>query len=245
MSLATQSLRFPRPLQAFLCILVLVGIARSQAPPTFTQALLAHHIEITPPALLAALRNPDKSVRGLAAAELAALKIHTALPEILHAAAVETDGLTKINIAKAATWLDSEEGLHILKNICSDASVASPLRIQAARSVFDKQSHACFSDLVAMMPSADREAQIGILSVLSQVHPNTMEEADFVLASALKALHEEDIGVRLEGCEALRWLRDPRAITPLRDAIPHERDEAVREQMRFVLGQLEKEQARP
>ncbi len=53
---------------------VLVQASSSQAPETFSQALTRHHIALTKPALLMALEDSDKEVRGLAAAELAEMK---------------------------------------------------------------------------------------------------------------------------------------------------------------------------
>jgi hypothetical protein len=37
----------------------------SQAPPTFAEALQRHHVELTEVALVQALHNTDKEVRGL------------------------------------------------------------------------------------------------------------------------------------------------------------------------------------
>lgn len=95
----------------------------SSAPETIAQALKRHNVEISKGSLLEALHNSDKEVRGLAAAELYELKITGALPDIVRAAEAELDPLTQVNIASAATWMGSEEGLYILKIVCDNSAI--------------------------------------------------------------------------------------------------------------------------
>jgi HEAT repeat protein len=213
-----------------------------QAPPTFEEVLQKRHIEITETSLIQALHNPEKEVRGLAAAELAALKITSALPEIVRAAQTEIDGQTQVNIAAAATWLGSDQGLQLLTSICRDQRVAADVRISAARNAFDKQDHSCLPSLVELMrPGAEPGVRTMALSVASQLKPKTPQEAQLVLDSALLALMDQDAMVKLQACDALRWLRDPRSVEPLRKAINEEREEAVRQQMEFSLRYLERD----
>ncbi len=214
----------------------------SQAPPTFAEALQRHHVELSEVSLIQALHSPDKEVRGLAAAELADLKFTWALPEILHAAERENDAQTQVNLASAATWLGSDQGLHMLTGICKNSTVSALVRMQAARSVFDRH---CFPSLVEMMrPTAETDVRIVALELASQIKPRTAQETQAVLASALDALQDRDLRIRLQACEALRWLNDPRAIQPLRTAINLEQEEAVRQQMKSSLGYLEKEHSK-
>lgn len=211
----------------------------SQAPETFSQALSRLGIVLTKPALVDALRNPDKEVRGLAAAELAELKATDSLPEIMHAAEIEQDALTQVNIAAAATWLGSSEALNLLKRVCGDPTLPPYARLNAARNVFDKGDHACFRAVADMMlPSAAPDSRIGALYLLSQLHDKTEEESRSVLRLLVVALSDPDIRVRLETCQGLRWLNDPEAITPLRNALANEREEVVRTQMQSTLDSL-------
>jgi HEAT repeat protein len=223
---------------------VMEGTGSSQAPETFEQALRQRHVGITQPALIAALRSPEKEVRGLAAAELAEIKATAALPDIIRAAQDERDALTQVNIAAAATWMGSAEGLQMLKNICADPKQSAYVRIHAAGNVFDKQDHACFPALVEMMrPTAETDARIGALERASQIRPKTEQESKLVLSLALEALADQDIRIRLEACDALRWLNDPAAIAPLRRLMENEREEAVRSQMESSLNYLLKAQS--
>lgn len=217
----------------------------SQPPPTFAQSLQQHHIELTEEALLQALHNPEKEIRSLAASELAEMKVGAALPEILRATQDEKDPQTQVNLAAAATWLGSEEGLKTLIGICRNQAASPFVRIAAARYVFDKQDHSCFPALVELMrPSAGR-ARIGALSLASQIKPKTEQELQIVVASALDALRDPELGIRFQACEALRWINDPSAIPPLRKAIDDEQDEVVRQQMKYSLTYLETEHPQP
>jgi HEAT repeat protein len=215
----------------------------SQAPPTFAEVLRRHNVELNEDALVRALHSPDKEVRGLAAAELAELKLTSALPEIVRAAKNENDAQTQVNMASAATWLGSDEGLQILTSICKNSTVPAFVRVRAAQSVFDKQDHSCFPSLVEMMrPIAETDTRIYALELASQIKNKTQQEARIVLTSAVDALQDQDIRMRLQACEALRWLKDPQAVQPLRKAIDLEREEAVGQQMKSTLNYLENEQ---
>ena len=207
----------------------------SQAPETFVQALSRHGVALTKPALVGALRNPDKEVRGLAAGEPAELKA----TDSLRAAEIEQDTLTKVNIAAAATWLGSQDGLNMLKRVCADSTLPPYARQNAARNVFDKGDHACFSAVADMMlPSADPGTRIGALYLLSQLHDRTEDESKRVLQLLVASLTDPDLRMRLETCQGLRWLSKPEAITPLRNALATEREEIVRTQMQSTLNSL-------
>jgi HEAT repeat protein len=224
-----------------LFVLALVGSGVCQAPETFSQALSRRGIDLTKPSLIGALQNPDKEVRGLAAAELAEQKATDSLPEILRAVAAELDERTKMNIAAAATWLGSSEGLRLLKEMCLDTTLDFSVRQNAARNVFDKGDHACFRAVADMMlPSASPDSRIGALYLLSQLHDKTEEEAVVVLHLAVGMLTDADLRVRMESCEGLRWLNMPEAIAPLHNALAKEREDIVRQRMESTLDFLGK-----
>ncbi|NYF51228.1 HEAT repeat domain-containing protein [Tunturiibacter gelidoferens] len=224
-----------------LFVLASVGSGLCQAPETFSQALSRHGIVLTKPSLIEALRNPDKEVRGLAAAELAEWKATDSLPEILRAGAAERNEPTKVNIAAAATWLGSSEGLGLLKEMCLDQTLDFYVRQNAARNVFDKRDHACFRAVADMMlPSASPDSRIGALYLLSQLNDRTEEETGVVLNLLVGMLTDADLRVRLESCEGLRWLKRPEAIAPLRNALANEREDIVRQRMESTLDFLGK-----
>jgi HEAT repeat protein len=215
-----------------------------QAPPTFVQLLNRYGIAPTKPALIDALRDRDKAARGLAAAELAELKATDSLPEIIRAAEMEQDIMTKVNIAAAATQLGSPDGRNMLKKVCEDSTLPPEARLSAARNVFDKGDHACFETVADMtLPSADPDTRIGALDLLSQLHDRTKYESRRVLQLLVAALTDPDLGMKLEACWGLHWLNDPEAITPLRNALSNEVEEIVRAQMQSTLGSLTKPQS--
>jgi HEAT repeat protein len=213
----------------------------SQAPETFVQALGRHGVAPTKPALVDALRNPSKEVRGFAAAELAELKATDTLPEIMHAAEIEQDPLTRMNIAAAATWLGSSEAHQMLESMCGDATLPPYVRQHAARNLFDRGDHSCFRSVADMMlPSQDPGTRIGAFYLLSQLHNKTQDESKRVLHALVTALRDPDIRIRLEACQGLRWLNNPEAITPLRKALASEREEVVHTQIQSTLDVLAK-----
>src|SRR5579871_6048193 len=104
----------------FLFFLIVLALSRkhfAEAPETFAHALARHHIELTKPALIEALRNPDKEVRGLAAWQLLEMKEDDSLPMILQAVRDERDSQTKINLASAAASMGSQEARAVLEGI--------------------------------------------------------------------------------------------------------------------------------
>jgi len=223
----------------FSCAMVCNG--RCQAPPTFIEALEQHHVSTTPAALLEALHDADKEVRGLAAAELAEQKVTAALPAIVRAAEEEKDPQTRVNLASAATWMGSQDGVRILKVVCEDGSYSAWIRLAAARGVFGRGDHSCFPAIVGIIRSGDAGARMEALSAAAYIRPKTDQESTTVLSLAVLALEDPDISVRLEACEALRWLKDVTAIESLQRVIRREREEVVRTRMAATLADLLKD----
>lgn len=205
--------------------------AWSQQPPTIREALERRHIVLTTAALIEALHDSDKVIRGLAAGELAERKVTGALPEILRAAQGERDPQTKVNIASAATWMGSEEGMRMLKVACTNRSYSSWVRLGAARGVFDRGDHGCFAALLEMVQTGDRGARLEALSAISQVHDMDEQETKTVVSLAVGALRDNDVGVRLAACEALGRTHGAEAIAGLRQAMLTEKEGIVRSEM--------------
>ena len=222
--------------------LLLVFIAesgRAEAPPTFEQELARLGIPLTKPSLLRALRSAKPEVRGLAAAELATMKAVDTLPDILRAANEERDDRTRENIAAAATWLGSSEAMSLLTRMCQNASLSASVRQSAASTLFDAGRYDCYSSMAAMMwPSGTPEERVGAMYLLTQLHGRTREQSEEVLRLTLSMLAEPDLRLRLEACSGLRFLRNPAAIAPLREALLREQVEVVRQQIQAALASL-------
>jgi HEAT repeat protein len=221
-------------------VLFLSTSGYASAAETVAQALKRYGIEVNQEALIKALSDHRKEVRGLAAAELAEMKVTDALPEIVRAAESEQDGLTQVNIAAAATSLGSDQGLTILKGLCANGPSPGYVRVVAAQNVFRMQDHACFLTLADMVEfGTDTEGRIEGLGLLAQVHPKSESEEKLALHLALSALQDPEVMMRLHACEAIRWIGDAKAIAPLQEALEHEQEEVVRERIGTVLKLLQ------
>lgn len=231
--------------RAIDCLVALVlfastgAIGLSQAPPTIAEELQRHHIGLTQSALIAALNNEDGVVRGLAAGQLAEMKAAVAIPFIIQALRKESDPQTRMNLASAAMWLGSTEGREELETICKDPNMTSTIRLRAARNTFDDNDHTCLPDVISMMRNGnDVDGQIGALEAASQFKARTSAESQEILRSTLDALDSPNVRVRLEVANSIRWLKDPAAVSRLRQAILHESDDAVRTQLASALNVL-------
>jgi len=206
-------------------------LAGTPPPPveTFAAGLERHHIELTEPALLAALRDPDGEVRSLAAAQLAAMDDHPALKEILRAVQDERDPQVQVNLAGAATWLGSRQGLEQLETMCRDVNVPSTARLDAARYVSNKHLATCFP---AIREIARNDQDPGVRSQAIMAAAAYRGQADGAQAIAARALEDVDPNVRITAADTLRWLRATNQIAAVDRALRSEGDETAREHLR-------------
>lgn len=239
-------LRFPRLFLLFFALgtwFFLGAVRGIDASPleTFAETLHRHGIALTEPSLVEALRNPDKQIRSMSAAELTRLQATARIPEIMQAAEIEKDPVTKRNIAAAAAWLGSPLGLNMLRDMCWDSTLKSSVRLSAADTAFEKGDHACFRPIADMMLSSEEtDTRAGAISLLSQLHDTTDEELTAVTRMFLAALTDWDGHVRLQVSQGLRVLHSRDAIPALRSALATERDEVVRASMQGTLDSLSK-----
>jgi HEAT repeat protein len=222
---------------AFVLVLPRGGLASGLE--TFAQALTRHHIGLTEPALVEALRNSDGEVRGLAAWRLEEIKAVDSLPKILQAVRDERDSRTKVNLASAAAYFGSKEGLAALEVVCHDSSVPGWVRTDAARHLFDLHDRSCLPELWQLMDSGvESGTRISAIQLVEQLDGRTALESAQLLHFTLDALNDPDIHLRLFAANALRGLRDIAAIPNLRTAIQLEREDVVKSQMEDSLRSL-------
>lgn len=212
-------------------------LAGTPPPPveTFSEGLVRHHIALTEPALLAALRNPDGEVRSLAAAQLAAMDDHPALKDIVRAFQDERDPQVQVNLAGAASWLGSRLAIEQLQTMCQDVNVPSLVRLDAARYVSNKHLATCFS-AVRDIARTDQDASVRALAV--QAAAAYRGQGDEAVAVAARALADVDPAVRIVAADMLRWLRATNEIGALDRALRSEGDQTVREHLREALRVL-------
>jgi len=212
-------------------------LAGTPPPPveTFASGLERHHIDLTEPALLAALADRDPEVRSLAAAQLAAMDDHPALFQIIRALENERDPQTQVNIAGAATWLGSRRALEQLQLLCQDTNMPSTARLDAARYVSNKESAACFS-AVEQIERTEQDPAIRVLAIESAT--DYRGQSDKAAALATSALTDLEPSVRIAAADALRHLRATRAIPALSRALEVDGDETAREHLRETIRLL-------
>jgi HEAT repeat protein len=226
-------------LAVFVFGLVLPCSGVASGLETFAQALTRHHIGLTEPALIEALRNPDGEVRGLAAWQLLETKAVDSLPQILQAVRDERESRTKVNLASAAAYLGSKEGLAAVETVCHDSSVPGWVRTDAARHLFDLHDRSCLPDLWQLMDSGvEFGTRISAINLVEQLSDRTALESAQLLHITLDALNDPDISLRLFAASALGELRDTAAIPNLRTAIQLEKEEVVKSRMEDSLRSL-------
>lgn len=213
-------------------------LAGTPPPPveTFAAGLQRHHIELTEPALIAALQDPDGEVRSLAAAQLAAMDNHAALKNIIRAVEDERDPQVQVNLAGASTWLGSRVGLEQLERMCADINVPSAARLDAARYVSNKSQPTCFS-AVQEIARTEQSADMRVLAIEAAV--SYRGQADRAQTVALSALADIDPSVRIAAADALRSLRATTAIAALNRTLQSEGDETAREHLREAIRILQ------
>jgi HEAT repeat protein len=212
-------------------------IAGTPPPPveTFADGLARHHIEPTEAALIAALEDPDGEVRSLAAAQLAAMDDHPALPQIVQAMNAERDPQVKVNLAGAATWPGSQRALDQLQLICQDVYVPSLTRLDAARYVSHKELAACFP-AVEDIERLDRDPAIRVQAILSAA--TYRGQSGRAVALATSALTDLSPEVRIAAADTLRDLHARGSVDELSHALQVDTDDTAREHMREAIRVL-------
>ena len=212
-------------------------LAGTPTPPveTFTDGLARHHIAPAEKALLAALEEPDGEVRSLAAAQLAAMDDHPALPAITRALDNERDPQVQVNLAGAATWLGSQHGLDQLQLFCANTNMPSAARLDAARYVSNRELATCFP-AIEQIERTEQDASVRLLAIQAAV--DYRGQQDKAQSLAVAALADLDPAVRIAAADALRSLHATGAIGTLSAALQVEGDDTVREHLREAIRML-------
>jgi len=212
-------------------------LAGTPPPPveTFADSLTQHHITLAEPALIAALQDPDGEVRSLAAAELAAMDDHPALPAISRALDNERDPQVVVNLAGAATWLGSRHGLDQLEAVCQNTNMPSLVRLDSARYVSHRELATCYP-AIEQIEKTEQDANVRVLAIQSAALYRGQE--DKAGALAVSALADLDPAVRIAAADALRSLHAAGATGPLRNALQVEGDDTAREHERETIRVL-------
>jgi HEAT repeats len=195
--------------------------------------LRLHGVELTVPALVAALKNADASVRYLAAMKLAEDKVTDAVPAIEQALATEKLPRDRVNLALALGLLGDQLGRDELTKICADKGFVPEFRLYAVRYMFDLHVPKNGNCMEAAQKIAEsRETDFGdrssALELLSQFGGLTPEESQKVAKLVGSCLEDPEPSVRIRASQSLARLGDPTGVEYLETAIAKESEETVR-----------------
>lgn len=212
-------------------------LAGTPPPPveTFAAGLDRHHIDQTHTALIEALRDSDGEVRSLAAAQLAAMDDHPALPAIIRALEDERDPQVQVNIGGAATWLGSRRALDELQQVCQNVNMPPTARLDAARYVSHKELPTCYG-AIEQIERTDQDPEIRVLALEAAAsYRGKSSEAQLLAMAALADLYPE---VRISAADILRSLHTTHAIPALDAALQKDVDDTAREHIREAIRVL-------
>jgi len=203
----------------------------------FGDLLREDHIELTKPALIRALKNPNPEVRYLATMKLAEDKATDAIPEVKEALAAENIPRTRVNIAVGLGLLGDPGGRDELKRLCADESFPPEFRLYAVRYMFDlgvEKDESCLNaaEAIVQMVDADYHTagdRITALELLPQFRGLTPEDSKKVFELVVGRLDDPEPTVRMQASGALVDLDDPAAaVSSLETAMAKEKEEPVR-----------------
>lgn len=238
---------------SILSLVTLIDAFAQQTPAVssgqlfrFGDLLREHHIELTKPALLAALKNPDSEVRFLAAMKLAEDKAIDAIPAVKQALIVEKTPRARVNIAVALGLLGDAVGHDELKKLCGDETFPPEFRLYAVRYMFDLgvgNDEDCLhtaEEIVQIVDSENRTFgdRITALELLPRFQSLTQDEWQTVLELAVRRLEDSEPVVQMEASRALADLGNRAAIPYLEAAIARARDKVVRSALEANLKKL-------
>ena len=224
----------------------------SQGPPAtgdvklyrYGELLQKHGIELTNSGLLRALRDPDSSVRYLAAMKLAEDKVSDAARPIEEALAIEKVPRTRVNLALALALLGSQTGNIELRRLCADKNFPPDFRLYAVGYMFDlhvEKDEDCLSaaEELAKPKAAGIGDRVSALNLLGRFRDLTPEESKHAQTVIALGLEDPEPVIRMAAGQAIAIIGDASAIVLLRSAITDEHDDAVRSALDKNLKKLE------
>lgn len=217
-------------------LLVAIGsqhpIAKSNGRlATIDEALQKHNIQLTPHALIDALKNSDPEVRYLAAQKLAENKTVEAISAMVEALASEKMPVTRMNIAYALAQLGEPKGFSALEETgCGNPELGGGVRAQSTEYLLNlhRESTVCLNALLDILESGTNGYKDQAASILPKFHNVSTEDLQRVFIALVKALNVSHPSVRIAASHALADMGNTAAIPELQKALASEPDEAVR-----------------
>jgi len=212
----------------------------------FGDLLREHKIELTEPALIAALKNPDASVRFLAAMKLAEDKDLKSIPDVKQALSAERVPRTRVNLAVALGLLGDPGGIDELKKLCADKSFPPEFRLYAVTYTFDlhvDKDEGCLktAEELAQLVTDDYHTssyRTTALELLPRFRALTPEESQKILQIVVGRLEDPEPTVRMQAGQSLVVIGNPAVVPELEAALANQKDEAVRSTLQEDLDRL-------
>ena len=214
------------------------GVSADDYPHDPAEILRQHNIPLTKDALLAALRNDDPEVRGLAAGQLADERAYDVIPAIAAALEAERGRVARVNIASALIELGDERGTHALQQDCEDTSLNMQDRLQSASQLHIFHDESCWKTVVEAAQSRDSLVRFSALTMI----PYFKTPPELSRAFLLNGLRDQDLSVRMAASSGLINLGDVAAIPALEAAIAAETNPMLRSTMEQGVKFLQKKQ---
>ncbi len=233
---------------AFALAFAVVPTARVGGSPltSLADALHAKGIDLSRPSLLAALRNSDPAVRGLAANKLAENQDAEALPAIKEALSVEKDLRARINFGLALWTLQDPDGLTVLHGMCADPSFSIDTIVAVVQelSLIHESSEVCVKPVLTFLEAHhDSESRARSLTALPDLYPwATPVQAEGILRMLLGMLSDRDPYVRVQTAQSLVQIGLPSSAGPIRAQMLRETDRNIRDNLQTALDMLARKQ---
>lgn len=220
----------------------IIAHANGSPPTSLADSLRSKGIDLSRPSLLAALRNSDPQVRGLAAMKLAENHDSEAVPAIKNALAVETSPSARIDFGLALWTIKDPDGIVTLRAMCSDASLSIDAIVEVVQelSMIHESSQPCASPVLAFLDShRDSESRLRSLFALPDLYPwVTPRQAENILQMLVGMLTDEDPAVRMQTAQSLVQIGMPSFEAPIRAQMLRETDPVVRSSLETSLDML-------
>jgi HEAT repeat protein len=228
-------------------ILLAVGWSArpSVAPISDEQILEQHHIALTTPSLVEALRSDDPMIRRLAAKVLSTHYPKEAIPDIEQAMFRESNNPTRMSMAFDLARLGDQAGRQMLVDECHDTSKWGSERIAAAWDMSVIHDDSCVDSVLEILQSNsnphDTRAKTEALELVPTfIGHLSKQDSDWVLELVANGLEDPWPGVRVTASEMLDRLEYVAAIPRLKGAIAREQDQSCRGELERHLKQLQR-----
>lgn len=222
------------------------GTSMNSRGRTSAEILHEYGIQLTKPALLSALSNPNPKLRMHAAMQLAANHDSDAIPSIERAFSDEKDSMARVGIAGALASLHDPSGAEHLQAICADS--ASPV-LDVIAAVWTLQalsiSHGgCAGNLLVLLGKEPdyRDAIISLLPII--YHEASSEKSEQILRTIEVMLVDAKAqpSVRISAGNALAQIGAASSAEVIRSALSREDDPVIRSSLESDLSLLEKKE---